>query len=1175
MFILKTLVFNTQIFIKYMLLTSDFKCNSPILDCLKNKFSGKIKTTVLFFVFFLFIHNTIFSIENEALKLEGIVKNVTGCYGDKNAYIKLYAVGGTPDYVYTINNWQSSQSNGDFLNLDVGYYTVKVRDALNNEASLSIEITQPEEFKLTGQKTNVLGCFGDKSGSILLTGTGGSLPYEFSINNGINFYSTNLFSELYAGYYQVVAKDKNGCQKSFALNINEPEKITISNIILKNVAPCFADNNGSAEIISSGGTATHTFSIDGTNFNETELFENIAAGNYTAQVKDINNCTAEKSFLIFQPDKLIIDSIHTKDLSCFNSNDGKITFYAKGGVNPLKFSIENENFVTNPIFENLMANEYIAKVKDANGCTEARYVSVFQEDELKISEIHSNVTCNGLNDATITLYATGGAGTYRYSINSGVNYLTTTSFVNLTAKNYQAIVQDKNSCSKSLTISITEPNAILVNSILTENLTCNGDSTGKISISGEGGTGTLFYSITSGENFQNEPTFENLKAGYYPIIIQDENLCKQTASATLKEPIFDVNYTKQDIKCFGEMNGTVNFFVYGSFPSFQFSSNNGTNYQEVTAFIGLSKGIYNFIVKDQKNCKKLKVIEIIEPNELTMNEEINSGCNNSNDVSIKFNTSGGKTPYRFSINNGINYQTESLFSNLIVGNYTLKILDANNCFKSKNITIIAPQVLNVTKNTENLRCFNDFSGKIEFSVKGGTKPYYFSIDNGNTFQEDSTFKQLNANNYPAIIKDKNNCQKSLFLSIVEPQKLSFSTKEMTNINGCFGDKNGKIEVIAIGGSGNKSYALNNNSVYQNSGIFENLQAGEYFVTSKDTNNCKISTTLEILQPDKLEFEKIEIKNVTSCFNFSDGSIDIKAVGGTTPLLYSINNGENFQSNSVFLNQKANNYQLLVRDANNCEIDSSIRLTQPEQLLFEFQKNNISCFGEDDGEIKLQAHGGVGNYSFSIDNALNFSTSNIFSFLQKGNYSVVAKDGNNCRTTPTIVPIIEPNKLIFNEIKKIDLNCDRINTGEILAKATGGTGIISYKLDNSVEQTDGLFQNLAAGMHSLTAKDENNCILTTDIEIIASSNMCIVIPSAFTPNDDGINDTWEIQHLELYPDAWVQIYDRNGNSITRYNSGEIGWNGNFNNKPMPMGAYWYRIKLTKNSEILKGNISLVR
>ena len=129
-----------------------------------------MKTKTIFIsllILFSLTGNKIYSSTKVELSLDGIMKHVTGCYGDKNGYIKLYGVGGTPDYIYTINNWQTNQTTGDFIDLDIGTYTVKVRDAANDEAEMTIEITQPEEFHVSGQKTNISGCFEDNNGKII------------------------------------------------------------------------------------------------------------------------------------------------------------------------------------------------------------------------------------------------------------------------------------------------------------------------------------------------------------------------------------------------------------------------------------------------------------------------------------------------------------------------------------------------------------------------------------------------------------------------------------------------------------------------------------------------------------------------------------------------------------------------------------------------------------------------------------------------------------------------------------------------------------------------------------------------------------------------------------------------------------------------------------------------
>ncbi len=1129
---------------------------------------------VLFFIHFAFAKK-IYSTENEELRLEGTIKNVTGCFGNKNGYIKVYGVGGTPDYIYSINNWQTSQNTGDFLNLDVGLYTVKVRDALGAEAFWEIEITQPEEFKLIGQKTNVTGCFGYQNATITLSASGGIMPYLFSIDNGLTFSENTYYTDLKSGYYTIKGKDKNNCEKSFSVNIYEPDKINISEIKTTHVTPCFGDKNGKAEIFANGGTGNIFYSINSIDFQEFNTFENLDAGTFKTTVKDENNCTIEKDFIINQPVKLNLDSITTQDLSCYNSNDGKIKIYASGGTIPLNFSILDDNFSTNSLFENLSAADYFVKIKDNSGCFVTKQISLYQEDELIISEIHQNLNCNNSSDGSITLYASGGAGNYQYSINSGINFQVNSYFSNLGAKTYSIIVKDKDNCQKTSQITLSEPSGIVFDSIISKNLICNGDLSGQISIYAHGGTGTLFYSINSGETFQNQFIFNELAAGYYPISIKDENSCTQTASATLKEPIFEISFTKSDSKCFESNSGSVNFSVYGSSPPFQFSSDEGIHYQEITVFSNLAKEIYNFVIKDQIGCKKFRTIEIFEPDELIMNETINSGCLQSQDVSITFNSFGGKTPYRFSIDNGLHFQNENIFSNLNVGNYNLKVFDANNCLKSKYITIQAPDILAVSKEKQNLLCFNDFTGKINFSVTGGIKPYLFSINNGANFQSDSLFTGLSAQIYAAIIKDQNNCQHIEYITLTQPQSLNFLNPQITHIENCWGDTTGSFSIQAVGGTGEKIYQLNSDTTKYQIADFQNLKAGNYIINAQDANVCKISTQINIQQPDELKILEIFKNNVTTCYNFNTGSVEIRATGGIVPLSYSINNGVNFQNSSLFENIKSGEYFITVKDVKNCYTNSYVEITQPEELTLSYSKSDISCFGEADGYIEVSASGGTGETFFSIDNGLTFSKNALFQFLPKGNYSILAKDANNCRTSPALTYINEPLKLLFSTIKATDLHCDRINSGEIEAQASGGIGNLLYSLDNSVNQSVGIFKNLAAGTHKLKVEDENNCSLSIDIELLSSDNQCIIIPTAFTPNSDGINDTWEIQYFDLYPEAWVQIYDRNGNTITYYKSGEKGWDGTFNNRAMPMGSYWYRLKLSKDSEELKGYFSLVR
>jgi gliding motility-associated-like protein len=88
---------------------------------------------------------------------------------------------------------------------------------------------------------------------------------------------------------------------------------------------------------------------------------------------------------------------------------------------------------------------------------------------------------------------------------------------------------------------------------------------------------------------------------------------------------------------------------------------------------------------------------------------------------------------------------------------------------------------------------------------------------------------------------------------------------------------------------------------------------------------------------------------------------------------------------------------------------------------------------------------------------------------------------------------------------------------------------------------------------------------------------LVVPNAFSPNGDNINDQWAIEGLELYPDASVSIFTRGGQKIfeTR-NYKSNPWNGTSNGKPLPVGTYYYIIKFyTYKNDSTAGALLLIR
>jgi len=163
-------------------------------------------------------------------------------------------------------------------------------------------ITQPNELKIDNidKKTYNgadLSCSNAADGQITVTASGGTTPYQYSKDNGATYQSSNVFSGLSAGIYQIVVKDANGCTTApLQINITAPAALTMS--IEQWDVTCFGDNNGRITVTVSGGSGKYRFSKDGgrsfTDFQDGNeyTFENLVAGTYNIVAEDENGCSA-------------------------------------------------------------------------------------------------------------------------------------------------------------------------------------------------------------------------------------------------------------------------------------------------------------------------------------------------------------------------------------------------------------------------------------------------------------------------------------------------------------------------------------------------------------------------------------------------------------------------------------------------------------------------------------------------------------------------------------------------------------------------------------------------------------------------------------------------------------------------------------------------------------------
>lgn len=325
----------------------------------------------------------------------------------------------------------------------------------------------------------------------------------------------------------------------------------------------------------------------------------------------------------------------------------------------------------------------------------------------------------------------------------------------------------------------------------------------------------------------------------------------------------------------------------------------------------------------------------------------------------------------------------------------------------------------------------------------------------------------------------------------------------------------------------------------------------------------------------MDFETTDV----TCFGGQDGSITITAGGGTGGYSYSVDGGSTFSGSQSFTGRTAGDYILVVSDENDCESDEvEVSVLQPEGMnIISSDATDVSCMGYINGTITIVAESPAGDISYSIDNGNTFENNNgVFTNLPPDEYNIILQDEDGCEQAL-------PNSLTVGEPEPV--NITTVNTppmmnqpGSIRINASGGEEPYYFYLftaDSDTSSGSATFDGLQAGEYHVYVIDGNSCISDTIDVTLMQGETVIVIYSAFSPNDDGINDVWNIGLIDLYPDCTVDIFNSWGKKVFTSKGYASPWDGTYNNKDLPAGTYYYVIDLGDGLDPLSGHVSIVR
>ncbi|HYW95558.1 MAG TPA: gliding motility-associated C-terminal domain-containing protein [Bacteroidales bacterium] len=234
-----------------------------------------------------------------------------------------------------------------------------------------------------------------------------------------------------------------------------------------------------------------------------------------------------------------------------------------------------------------------------------------------------------------------------------------------------------------------------------------------------------------------------------------------------------------------------------------------------------------------------------------------------------------------------------------------------------------------------------------------------------------------------------------------------------------------------------------------------------------------------------------------------------------------------------------------------------------------ETGDVSCFDGSDGSASVTITNGQSPYAFNWSDG---STTQTISGLPAGDLSVTVTDTHGCSGTAT-ASIGQPGKLTISGAI-IPASCPEAADGSIAVSASGGISPygFAWNEDNYPGEEK---MNLEPGTYAVTVTDANGCSAAESFVVGYDDELCLRIPEIITPNNDGLNDTWMIEGLGLFPDVVVEVYDRWGKRVFYSHGYNQPWDGTWNGIELPMESYHFVIDLKNGRQPVIGNITIVR
>lgn len=817
------------------------------------------------------------------------------------------------------------------------------------------------------------------------------------------------------------------------------------------------------------------------------IFNPTTFGSYSLQYRVAFNdslCADSTTNTIIVAPTLRVASIGSIDVSCFGGSDGAVFAQGVGGDGGPYIYDWNDpgNQMTDTAF-GLAVGTYTVNISDSGGCAVSDSVTVSQPTILSLVTDGDSVLCNGGSSGKTWVTSTGGTPGYTVLWNDPLGQVTDTAF-NLSAGTYSVTVTDANGCLDSSTVSIYEPAA---NQALTigYDVSCFGGSDGSAVTEKTGGVGPYTY-LWNDPNAQTSDSAINLSAGLYEVTITDNNGCTATDTISLTEPT-DIQLSASSIptSCFGGSNGKAIVSASGGVGPYTYLWND-PSFQTTDTATGLSARFYWVLVTDSHGCVDSISTQVMEPVEIqTLMSSTQTSCPNSAGGSASVTIqSGGVGPFSY-LWDDPTAQTTSTAINLTARLYTVTVTDDSGCSVSDTVSVTAPNALVISTSKTDILCQGDANGTATVTISGGTAPFSIQWDDP-LFQTTTTAVNLDSGRVIVEVQDDSGCFLFDTLFILEPAKLEMTLQSFDA--SCSYLDDGIAISNPSGGTNPYSFQWND-PLLQTNDTASNLPTGTWTVIVTDANLCSDTGGVSIGSPPAINV--LQLFSVDPlCNGDNTGRASVIANGGTPGYTYLWSDALG-QTTSGAVNLSAGPYTVTITDAQGCELDTSLVLTDPPAILpFVVGVTQPSCNGFADGSFTVAPTNGTAPFRYILNNLPQ--TSPTFTGIAAGTYQVIVADVNNCFDTVDVT-VTDPPLLSVSSIVT-DVSCFGYDDGEITVSVTGGTAPYQYRNQFNNYQSSNVLNGLGPNFYHITVRDTNGCLGF-------DSNLVVTEPTAFSMTVD--------------------------------------------------------------------------